>query len=96
LSIPNSLHVVRKCDLWLKAAAAVFALAFATNTWACDRGEDVLLQFGTPTVGGQPSLKDGILPFGGLIRDADGNIYGTASQGGKYGYGPPANPARSP
>ena len=30
---------------------------------------------------------DGIYPYGGLIRDAAGNLYGTASGGGLYGAG---------
>jgi uncharacterized repeat protein (TIGR03803 family) len=28
-----------------------------------------------------------VYPWGGLIADSDGNLYGTASAGGKYGYG---------
>jgi uncharacterized repeat protein (TIGR03803 family) len=30
---------------------------------------------------------DGANPMGGLVADAEGNLYGTAYQGGQYGYG---------
>jgi uncharacterized repeat protein (TIGR03803 family) len=30
---------------------------------------------------------DGCLPIGGLVRDAEGNLYGVTTAGGKYGYG---------
>jgi uncharacterized repeat protein (TIGR03803 family) len=33
------------------------------------------------------NLDDGSLPMCSLVFDANGNIYGTASQGGQYGYG---------
>ena len=32
-------------------------------------------------------VADGSEPYGGLYRDAEGNFYGTTSQGGEYGYG---------
>jgi uncharacterized repeat protein (TIGR03803 family) len=51
----------------------------------------------TPQTGGQwtetivhsfePSNWDGGNPYGGLIMDAAGNLYGTTSQGGKHNYG---------
>jgi uncharacterized repeat protein (TIGR03803 family) len=31
--------------------------------------------------------SDGANPNGGLVADAAGNFYGTAYQGGQYGYG---------
>jgi uncharacterized repeat protein (TIGR03803 family) len=30
---------------------------------------------------------DGADPMGGLVADAAGNLYGTAYEGGQYGYG---------
>src|SRR5581483_11297450 len=30
---------------------------------------------------------DGGSPYGGVVRDRQGNVYGTASGGGRYGYG---------
>ncbi|MFZ0320243.1 MAG: choice-of-anchor tandem repeat GloVer-containing protein [Candidatus Sulfotelmatobacter sp.] len=51
----------------------------------------------TPQAGGEwtetivhsfePSDWDGGNPFGGLIRDAAGNLYGTTNLGGKFNYG---------
>ncbi len=35
--------------------------------------------------------KDGAAPYGGLIFDAAGNLYGTTSAGGFYGEGPSSN-----
>lgn len=35
----------------------------------------------------QPVCTDGANPSGGLIRDASGNLYGTTTSGGAYGYG---------
>jgi len=35
----------------------------------------------------QNNGKDGYWPFGGLIFDANGNLYGTTTKGGKSGYG---------
>ena len=31
--------------------------------------------------------KDGANPMGGLVPDNSGNLYGTAYQGGQYGFG---------
>src|SRR5258708_1755508 len=41
--------------------------------------EQVLYSFGTGT--------DGAVPVAGVILDASGNLYGTTSAGGTYGYG---------
>jgi uncharacterized repeat protein (TIGR03803 family) len=35
----------------------------------------------------EPSNWDGGNPFGGLVRDATGNLYGTTYQGGEFNYG---------
>jgi uncharacterized repeat protein (TIGR03803 family) len=45
------------------------------GTWT----ENVLHRFGKG--------KDGSVPWGGLIFDATGNLYGTTESGGAYGYG---------
>jgi uncharacterized repeat protein (TIGR03803 family) len=37
--------------------------------------------------GGLSNGPDGADPYGGLVRDAAGNLYGTTSAGGAYGYG---------
>jgi RHS repeat-associated protein len=36
---------------------------------------------------GSFNLSNGALPYGGLVMDANGNLYGTTSSGGAYGYG---------
>ena len=33
------------------------------------------------------AATDGASPIAGLVADASGNLYGTASMGGAYGYG---------
>jgi uncharacterized repeat protein (TIGR03803 family) len=57
-------------------SGTVFELTPATGgSWT----ETVLHHFGNGT--------DGARPYGGLIFDAAGNLYGTTQQGGAYGYG---------
>src|SRR6185436_17830772 len=47
-------------------------------------------------------LADGHSPIGGLVLGSDGNFYGTASRGGRFGYGmvylfsPPLPPGPTP
>jgi uncharacterized repeat protein (TIGR03803 family) len=56
----------------------VFELA-APQTKGANWTETVLYSFGTGT--------DGTAPIGGVTFDSAGNLYGTASAGGAYGYG---------
>ena len=42
--------------------------------------ETVLYSFGS-------TAGDGAIPFGGLIQDSAGNLYGTTSVGGAYNEG---------
>lgn len=42
---------------------------------------------GTETILHRFKGSDGNLPWGGLIEDAEGNLYGTTSEGGSYGGG---------
>jgi len=62
--------------LWLvlRATSAALALAAVCAPGAQAQKETVLLTF----TGG----ATGFLPYGGLVRDEAGNLYGTASQGG--------------
>jgi uncharacterized repeat protein (TIGR03803 family) len=56
----------------------VFKLAIPTVTGG-EWTEEVLHSFGTGT--------DGTIPVAGVTFDASGNLYGTTSAGGSYGYG---------
>jgi uncharacterized repeat protein (TIGR03803 family) len=58
-----------------KGNGTVFTLVPSDGSWT----ESVLYSFGTGT--------DGQVPVGGVSLDAAGNVYGTASAGGSYGYG---------
>jgi uncharacterized repeat protein (TIGR03803 family) len=73
--------------------AVLFALAAGGPVLGGARGstpaapvnEEVLYKFCSQ---GQPdSCTDGGVPIGGLIMDGAGNLYGTNSHGGSYGYG---------
>ena len=35
----------------------------------------------------QANSSDGVWPMSGVVLDQSGNIYGTASSGGQFGYG---------
>jgi uncharacterized repeat protein (TIGR03803 family) len=59
----------------LYGSGAVYQLSHATGVWT----KNVLYTF----TGGE----DGGQPFGGVIRDSGGSIYGTTSVGGTHGYG---------
>ena len=56
----------------------VFKLVKPTGTSGAWK-EEVLYSFGTGT--------DGAVPIAGVVLDASGNLYGTTSAGGTYGYG---------
>ncbi len=59
--------------------------------------ETILYEFGATGTDG----TDGEFPYGGVIFDTEGNLYGTTVQGGKYGFGTvfelkkPANPGET-
>lgn len=66
----------RKGLVW-SAAVFVMAILSANAAWAAPK-ETVLYSF----LGG---TSDGMLPVGGLVADATGNLYGTTGAGGGYG-----------
>jgi uncharacterized repeat protein (TIGR03803 family) len=69
-----------RTSIGLKTGLALLAMALVmTGTLAFAQQETVLHRFG--------SGKDGNTPFGGLVFDATGNLYGTTSAGGAYGGG---------
>jgi len=70
-----------KLSIGLRATLAIFALALvAAGTQAVAQQETVLHSFNS-------NGTDGVQPYGGLISDASGNLYGTTYIGGAYGYG---------
>jgi uncharacterized repeat protein (TIGR03803 family) len=60
-------------------AAAVFAVVFLLGTGAAQRAQGQTL-----TVLHSFTDSDGANPFGGLVTDAAGNLYGTTESGGAY------------
>ena len=54
-------------------------MSLTANSHASSPAEKVLWSFGQGT--------DGIGPYGGLIVDTSGNLYGTTAGGGAYGNG---------
>jgi uncharacterized repeat protein (TIGR03803 family) len=71
----------RKLPVGLTAALAIFTvILLATCTPALAQQETILHSF-------NPKGGDGINPWGGLILDAAGNLYGTTVWGGTYGRG---------
>jgi uncharacterized repeat protein (TIGR03803 family) len=65
-------------DFLTAATLITSVLALATAGWAAPK-YTILHAFGAG--------KDGAGLFGGLVRDPRGNLYGTTSGGGPYGYG---------
>ncbi len=57
-------------------AGTVFRLSPGANGWT----EQTLYSF-------RPADKNGCPPYGGIVLDAAGNIYGTTISGGEYGFG---------
>jgi len=64
------------CSNSAQGCGTVFELVNTSGTYT----EKVLHSFGV-------SPSDGVTPFGGLIMDASGNLYGTANGGGPNSYG---------
>ena len=61
-------------------ATLVLTTLFLSNAWAATQwNEKVLLNFN--------GMDGGFYPEAGLILDPEGNLYGTSSAGGTYGYG---------
>jgi len=58
---------------------SAFKLTPSGNRWTYTTLHDFCKDF--------PTCSDGAQPFSDLVMDADGNLYGTASIGGEYGYG---------
>ena len=81
----------KKVSVGLRAALPIFAVTlFLMSTHAAAQQETVLHNF--------CNTKDGCEPYGGLILDSSGNLYGTTSAGGSRGgivfeLTPPAPPA---
>jgi uncharacterized repeat protein (TIGR03803 family) len=61
-----------------EAPGAVYKLSSSASGWT----KKILFTFDYDN-----SALNGFSPFGGLVLDASGNIFGTTNQGGTYGYG---------
>jgi uncharacterized repeat protein (TIGR03803 family) len=83
-------------SLILDAAGNLYGTTFGGGSRNCVNGCGVAFEL-TPTSNGSwkekvlhrfTGGKDGFLPFGGLILDGAGNLYGTANEGGEDKCGP--------
>jgi uncharacterized repeat protein (TIGR03803 family) len=81
LHIPGEDILVRIKTLVLTLFSAVLAISMIVPTRSAAQTEQVLHSFTTD------NGKDGFQPFGGLILDKAGNLYGTTPYGGDYGAG---------
>jgi uncharacterized repeat protein (TIGR03803 family) len=71
---------VNRTSIGVKTGLALLAVTLMlTGTLASAQQESILHSFG--------GAGDGTIPYGGLIFDAAGNLYGTTSAGGAYGGG---------
>ena len=66
-------------SIGLRSSLAIFIVTVSWTT-TCATTEKILHSF-------KHNSKDGTNPIAGLIFDASGNLYGTATAGGVYGYG---------
>ncbi|MGO9123711.1 MAG: choice-of-anchor tandem repeat GloVer-containing protein [Terriglobales bacterium] len=64
----------------LRNLSICIAMLLASGVWAAAQLEEVVYSFGT-------KAGDGVGPYGGLIADAAGNLYGTTVNGGAGGFG---------
>jgi uncharacterized repeat protein (TIGR03803 family) len=70
----------KRFSIGLRAALAIFTVTLSvTSTWAATNWNEKVLHSFNGTDGGGP--------FAGLIFDAAGNLYGTTTSGGTFGYG---------
>ncbi len=79
MQFPGYLSVTERSSLLCLFYAAV-ALTIAPAHAESAHKDVVLHNF-------SPSPQRGATPYGGVIRDASGNLYGTTVSGGAYGYG---------
>jgi uncharacterized repeat protein (TIGR03803 family) len=76
--------LVRDTNGNLYGTATVDPVHYSGTVFKVDKtGKETVLHAFTGTSGG----GDGAYPYGGLVRDAQGNLYGTTVEGGAYGNG---------
>jgi uncharacterized repeat protein (TIGR03803 family) len=83
----TSMHRARKrksllgvnCSHWFAVWCCLLSLGFPFPSKAQLYGEHVLYSF--------PGGRGGAHPYGGMVEDAEGNLYGTTIQGGTLKYG---------
>src|SRR5437867_848656 len=85
MKIGRTLQAVLLAGLFALAAGGPVLGGERGRTPAAPVNEEVLYKFCSQ--GQLDGCPDGGVPVGGLIMDGAGNLYGTNSLGGKYGYG---------